>query len=155
VIRVPFSTQDEVAAAVDEVASHLARGAIIACPTETVYGLGCALHPAALATLARAKQRDFKPFLLLDNAPPALEGLRWSDAARILAEAFWPGPLTLVLPASPGSYPHEVSGAAGSVAVRSSAHAGVRALVAAVGAPITSTSANVPGEPPTRRVDSP
>jgi L-threonylcarbamoyladenylate synthase len=119
-----------------------------------VYGLGCALHSVALGRLAAAKKRDFKPFLLLDNDPPALEGLRWSAAARRLALAFWPGALTLVLPAEPGAYPSEVTGAEGSVAVRSSPHAGVRALAAALGGPITSTSANVPGEAPALAADA-
>jgi hypothetical protein len=86
-MTIPFRSVDEVAAGVAHVAERLADGAIFACPTETVYGLGCALHSVALGRRAAAKKRDFKPFLLLDNDPPALEGLRWSAAARRLALA--------------------------------------------------------------------
>lgn len=143
-----FATERERAAALPDVVAHLRTGGIIGYPTETVYGLGCALLPDALATLASAKRPGgHRPFLLLVPASWS-GGLEWTDEARRLAKAFWPGPLTIALTAPPGRFPGEVTSEDGTVAVRNSPHAGVDAIVRALGAPITSTSANVPGEAP-------
>ncbi len=147
----PFATEDEILRATDGVAGHLRGGGVIAYPTETVYGLGCALQPDALARLARLKQRSAdKPFLLLVEDAAAIHGVQWTVAARSLAEHFWPGPLTLALRAEPGAFPDEVVSADGTVAVRATSHPAPRALVRALRAPITSTSANARGKPPAR-----
>jgi L-threonylcarbamoyladenylate synthase len=73
-------------------------------------------------------------------------GLVFSPAASLLARAFWPGPLTLVLPGAEGRLPDLLRGSEGGIAVRHTSHAGIRALVSALGYPITSTSANRPGQ---------
>lgn len=147
-MRIPFRSTEEIRQATPAVTVHLADGGLIAYPTETVYGLGCALRAHALAALAGMKRRAAgKPFLLLIEAGDAITGVHWTPAARVLAERFWPGPLTLALRAEPGAFPPEVLSATGAVAIRASSHAAPHALVRALGEPITSTSANAPGEP--------
>ena len=143
-----YATAEERAAAAGAVGEHLAGGGIIAYPTETVYGLGCTLQEAGLEALARFK--GGRPFLLLIRTPEEAPGLRWTDDARRLADAFWPGPLTLALTAEPGAYPARVVGPDGGVAVRVSPHPAIPDLLAAAGGPVTSTSANEPGRPPAR-----
>lgn len=148
---IPFRTDSEIAAALPEVVAHLRGGGIIACPTETVYGFGCALQADAIMRLSALKQRtDSKPFLLLIAAPEQAAMLHWTDAGRALARAFWPGPLSIALQAPDGAFPPGVQGPDGAVAVRATSHAGIRALVGALGAPITSSSANAPGQAPAR-----
>lgn len=146
---VRFRTAVEVGAAAPRVARHLRAGGLVAYPTETVYGFGCALLPEALAALARLKSRaETKPFLLLIRSIEEAPDLEWTDAARTLAAAFWPGPLTLGLRGDPRRYPPGVIATDGTVAVRATPHAGVRALLAELRGPITSTSANRRGQPP-------
>ncbi len=147
---IPFRTPDEVARAIPEVVLHLVRQGLIAYPTETVYGLGSTTAPEAVLRLAELKGREpGKPFLLLvaDLAMLAAVGLRLTDAAARLAAAFWPGPLTLVLPGGEGQLPDVLRGPEGGIAVRWTSHAGTARLVAALGSPITSTSANRPKQP--------
>lgn len=140
--------------ALDEVRGHLERGGLLAYPTETVYGFGCALHPVALERLSTLKERGpDRPFLLLVPDRESVRDLRWTPAARELADAFWPGPLTLVLEDSAARYPDGVRGPTGGVAVRRTPHPAADAVVRRLGAPITSTSANRPGEPPARSAD--
>ncbi len=147
--RVPFATRAERERNAAQVAEHLRAGGLIAYPTETVYGFGCALRRDALAELARLKAREgAKPFLLLIRKPEDLEGVRWTQSARRLAAAFWPGPLTLALPAEAGAFPPGVLSPAGTVAARVSPHDAVRAILRALPRPITSTSANLPGGAP-------
>ncbi|MBM4187361.1 MAG: L-threonylcarbamoyladenylate synthase [Gemmatimonadetes bacterium] len=147
----PFRTNDEVTAAIPAVIGHLRAGGLIAYPTETVYGLGSLASDAGLDALARLKGRPpRKPFLLLLSGPEmaVANGLVFNPAARALAEAFWPGPLTLVLPGGEGRLPARLRGAEGGIAVRHTSHPGMARLVATLGAPVTSTSANQPGGPP-------
>lgn len=134
------------------VAEHLRSGGIIAYPTETVYGLGCALRTEALEALARFK--GIRPFLLLIGGPEDVPGLSWTGDARRLAEAFWPGPLTLALTAERDAYQPRVVGPDGGVAVRVSPHPAIPDLLDAAGGPVTSTSANEPGRPPARDGES-
>ena len=70
--------------------------------------------------------------------------------SRALAASFWPGPLTLALTAPEGRFPPQVVGSDGAVAVRVSPHPAVTDVLAAAGGPVTSTSANRPGQPPAR-----
>lgn len=150
---VPFRTDGEQAAAAPEVAGHLRRGGLITCPTETVYGFGCALRPRALEALRALKQRGpEKPFLLLVT-DTRIPGVRWTPAALDLAARFWPGPLTIVLQAEPGAFPAQVLGGNDTVAVRATSHPGLRRVLEALGEPMTSTSANVPGEAPATTLD--
>ncbi len=151
--RLPFVTPADVARAIPEVVAHLRAGGLIAYPTETVYGLGCLIRPDALAELATLKAREpSKPFLLLVRQPDEIAGLVWSPAARKLAAAFWPGALTLALPVQ-GELPARILSEEGTVAVRATPHEGVRALLAALAEPITSTSANSPGDAPAVSAD--
>jgi L-threonylcarbamoyladenylate synthase len=147
---IPFRTDADMAAAIPEVVLHLVRQGIIGYPTETVYGLGSLATAEAVVALSELKGRQpGKPFLLLvsDLAMLYRAGLRLTDTAARLAAAFWPGPLTLVLPGGEGVLPDVVRGPEGGVAARWTSHAGIARLIATLGSPITSTSANRPGQP--------
>jgi L-threonylcarbamoyladenylate synthase len=138
-------------------AELIQAGQLVAFPTETVYGLGAnALDPEAVARIFAAKGRpadnplivhvlDFAAAQPLWDATP-----RQLDVASKLAAAFWPGPLSLVLPASP-SVPDKVTAGLGSVAVRAPANPSARQLLAACQRPVAAPSANLSGRPsPTR-----
>jgi L-threonylcarbamoyladenylate synthase len=119
----------------------LTRGGVLLYPTETVYGFGC--DPAAEAACARIGELKGWPavrpmILLAANLEQAATVVELTPIARELADRFWPGPLTLVLPCRAG----------GTQAVRVSPHPTVQALVEAFGGPITSTSANRTAAPP-------
>lgn len=147
----PFRTESEITAAIPLACEHLHRGGLLAYPTETVYGLGSAPRAEDLARLARLKGRPArKPFLLLVSGQRMAEdyGLVFTPSAAVLAQAFWPGPLTLVLRGGEGRLPDELRGPEGGIAVRHTGHAGIRRLVGALGMALTSTSANRPGGPP-------
>lgn len=144
----PFRTEQERRVALPAVVAHLRADRLIAYPTETVYGLGGAAAPAAVAALQDLKGRDpTRPFLLLIRQPDQAPTMQWNDTARLLARHFWPGPLTIAVPAVAG-LPAGIVSEDGLVAVRSSPHEGVQAIVDAFGAPVTSTSANAPGAAP-------
>jgi L-threonylcarbamoyladenylate synthase len=148
---VPFRTADEVTAAIPQVAAHLAAGGLLGYPTETVYGLGSRAVQQDVAALATLKGRaSGKPFLLLisDRKMAEGQGLAFNASADALARAFWPGPLTLVLPGGSGRLPDLLRGPEGGIAVRWTSHTGIARLVAALAAPLTSTSANIPGSQP-------
>lgn len=141
----PQALRDALAPAVD----HLRSGGLLAYPTATVYGFGGDTSGPALGALARLKARDAeRPFLLLVPHDDAVPGLVWTREARALADAFWPGALTLVLADPGGVQPPGVRGAGGGVAIRRSPHPVVQALVEGLGTPLTSTSANARGAPP-------
>ncbi len=129
----------------------LRRDQAIVYPTETFYGLGArALAPAAVALVAALKGRDAaKPIALVvrDLAMLAAVVARVPPAAEALIERFWPGPLTLVLPAR-SDLPPALTGGDGWIGVRISSHPTAQALVAALGEPLTATSANPGGAPP-------
>ena len=132
-------------------------GLLLAFPTETLWGLGAsASDPDALTRLRAFKgDRGSKPFsvLIADLSSLSSEGFALSPAARALAEEFWPGPLTLVLPCD-APWARQVGGANGSVAVRCSPHpvafALARGCAAAGVGPLTATSLNRSGEAPAR-----
>ena len=125
---------------------------MLAYPTETYYGLAVdALDPQALARLSALKGRGAeKAFSLLVADRRMLSSLcaDISELAESLMRQHWPGPLTLALPARPGLPAKIVSD--GFVAVRMSPHPLAQALVAALGRPITATSANPAGASPPR-----
>jgi tRNA threonylcarbamoyl adenosine modification protein (Sua5/YciO/YrdC/YwlC family) len=148
-VVIPFRSAADRAREAPRVAAHLRAGGLIAYPTETVYGFGCALQPEALQRLAELKGRGpGEPFLLLIERPEEVPDLQWTESALRLAATFWPGPLTLALRTGEGHLPEWVRGRDGAVAVRSSPHPAVHAILAALGEPVTSTSANRTGEPP-------
>lgn len=130
------------------VVRHVLGGGLIAYPTETVYGFGGLAALRAVESLRRLKPGRERPFLLLVPSVAAVSQLAWTAEARALASAFWPGALTLVLADPSGSFPAGVRGKRGGVAVRVTSHALTRRLVQRLGRAITSTSANLPGEPP-------
>ncbi|HVU50814.1 MAG TPA: L-threonylcarbamoyladenylate synthase, partial [Polyangia bacterium] len=132
----------------------LRRGEIVAYPTETFYGLAVdASDELALARLRELKGRAEKAFSVLVVGPEMLAGLVEPppEKARALMERYWPGALTLALPARAGVPAALV--ADGCVAVRESPHPLARALVRAFGGPITATSANLAGAPPATTPD--
>ncbi|HET9151881.1 MAG TPA: L-threonylcarbamoyladenylate synthase [Gemmatimonadales bacterium] len=146
-----FRTEAEVREAAEPVRTHLDGGGLLAYPTETVYGLGSAPRGEPLIALAALKKRPpRKPFLLLVSGRLMAEawGLVFPPAARAMADAFWPGPLTLVLRGGEGRLPDMLRGPEGGIAVRFTSHAGMALLVKLLGFPVTSTSANRPGGPP-------
>ncbi len=131
------------------VAEHLREGGLVAYPTETLYGFGGLCTEGAVGRLYALKHREpEQPFIVLIRQEDDAPGLSWTRSARELASIFWPGALTLVLPDPDGTFPAGVRSSSGAVAVRVSPHPVVCRLLDAVGAPITSTSANAPGGPP-------
>jgi L-threonylcarbamoyladenylate synthase len=133
-------------------AAAIARGEVVAFPTETFYGLAVdALNETALAKLRGLKGRETeKAFSLLVSGREMLASLCSEIpplAERLMAQ-HWPGPLTLALPARPG-LPASIV-ADGCVAVRVSPHPLAQALVVVAGRPITATSANPAGAAPPR-----
>lgn len=128
------------------VARHLEEGGLVAMPTETVYGFGCALQAGAIQEVQRLKGRGpEKPFLVLVPGPETVSDLSWTPRARELALAFWPGALTLILRDPKEVFPPGVRSQDGSVALRVSSHSVARGVVETLGEPVVSTSANPPG----------
>lgn len=134
----------------EQACAVIRRGGVIAYPTETFFGLGCcALDGDAVASVFAAKRRapDMPlPVIAGDVDQLALVAAHVSDAARALAERFWPGPLSILFPAHP-AVPPVLTGGTGTVAVRVSPHPGARALALGSGAPLAATSANISGRP--------
>ena len=142
-------------ARVDAAAALLRRGGIVAYPTETFYGLGALARDAdAVRRLAHAKGRpDGKPLpLVAADVAMVEEVAELGPVGAALAARFWPGPLTLVLPAR-GGLPDEITGGTGTVGIRVPGSDIARALCRAAGGPLVSTSANVSGSPPAARVE--
>ena len=131
----------------------LRDGGIVAIPTDTVYGIAVSLDtPGGIERLFRVKQRppDKGIALLLDEVAQAVAIAVVTPAARALAEACWPGGLTLVLARRPGvDLPDELTGGVATVGLRVPNHPTPRALARAVG-PLPTTSANVSGLPEAR-----
>ena len=136
-------------AAVGAAARVLAEGGLVAFPTETVYGLGAdATNPAAVARIYQAKGRPaFNPLIAhVTDAGAARTLARFDQAAERLAEVFWPGPLTLVLPRRADCPVAELATAGlDTIAVRVPSHPVARAILAAVGRPLVAPSANRSG----------
>jgi len=137
------------AAAVAAAARCLAAGRLVAFPTETVYGLGAdATNPAAIAGVYRAKGRPaFNPLIAhVGDIEAARRIGRFDRAAAALAAAFWPGPLTLVLPKTAACAVAELATAGlETVAIRLPAHPVARAILQAFGRPVVAPSANLSG----------
>jgi L-threonylcarbamoyladenylate synthase len=136
-----------------EAVRALLGGGIVAYPTEAVYGLGCApLNPDAVLRLLALKRRSVDKGLILVAADfsqlePYLLPLDVALERQVVAS--WPGPVTWLLPVRP-EVPGWLRGSHDTLAVRVSAHPVVRALCAAYGGPIVSTSANPAGRRPAR-----
>ena len=136
-------------AAVAAAARVLADGGLVAFPTETVYGLGAdATNAAAIAHLYQAKGRPaFNPLIAhVSDLGAARKIGRFDAAALQLAEAFWPGPLTLVLPKSADCAVADLATAGlDTVAIRIPAHPVARDILRAFGRPVVAPSANLSG----------
>ena len=139
-----------IAADVARCAKLLADGGVAAIPTDTLYGLAASIRaPKAVGRVLAIKTR--RPGggvpVLVESAAQAAEIAEMSPDALRLAQAFWPGAVTLVLPARPG-VDRRLLGPNGTIGVRVPASDVVRDLVRLVGAPLTGTSANEHDEPP-------
>jgi len=133
----------------ERLGAHARAGGAFAYPTATVYGLGSTVAQDSVRRLTALKQRPpSKSFLVVSGRATTFEALDWHPQARRLAEAFWPGRLTLVLKDSAQVFGPVLRGSTGGVAVRHSAHPAVSVVEWAIGSALTSTSANPPGEPP-------
>ncbi|HEY1897684.1 MAG TPA: L-threonylcarbamoyladenylate synthase [Terracidiphilus sp.] len=141
-------------AALDRAAEILRSGGLVALPTETVYGLGAnALDPAAVARIFTAKQRpSWDPVIVHIAAPHSLISMPNAmldqivasipDSARRLIDAFWPGPLTLLLPRS-AAVPDAVTAGRPLVGIRMPAHPVALQLIRRAGIPVAAPSANM------------
>ena len=136
-------------AAVADAARCLQDGGLVAFPTETVYGLGAdASNAAAIARLYEAKGRPaFNPLIAhVGDLAAAQKIARFDVQAILLANAFWPGPLTLVLAKSPGCEVADLATAGlDTIAVRVPAHRIAREILRAFGGPVVAPSANLSG----------
>ncbi|ABG32910.1 threonylcarbamoyl-AMP synthase [Roseobacter denitrificans] len=139
-------TPDGIAQAAD----LLRTGALVAFPTETVYGLGAdARNGRAVATVFEAKGRpSFNPLIVhVHDATQARRFCHWSDSAEKLATAFWPGPVSLVLPLrEEHGLSSLVTAGLPTVALRVPAHPAARALLRAFDGPVAAPSANPSGK---------
>lgn len=137
------------AAAVARAAEWIGTGQPVAVPTETVYGLAADARDAeAVARIYAAKGRpDFNPLIVHVTDLAAAEALGVFGATeRALAEAFWPGPLTLVVPRAPDCPVASIATAGlDTIAIRVPGHRAMQALLVATGAPLAAPSANASG----------
>ncbi|GEO13128.1 L-threonylcarbamoyladenylate synthase [Microvirga aerophila] len=137
------------AAGVERATEILRSGGLVAFPTETVYGLGAdATNAEAVAGIYAAKERpSFNPLIAhVDSLDAALAQGEFDDTAMRLAKAFWPGPLTLVVPvAKTGTISDLARAGLDSVGLRVPAHLLAHALLAHVGRPVAAPSANRSG----------
>jgi L-threonylcarbamoyladenylate synthase len=135
---------------IEQAVAIVRDGGLIAFPTETYYGLGVdPFNETALQRLFTLKNRaKIKPVLVLvaDRLQVDLLASHVSATADRLMDAFWPGPLTLVLPAR-ASLSALLTGRTATVGVRLSSNSHATGLVRALGVPLTGTSANLAGEP--------
>jgi L-threonylcarbamoyladenylate synthase len=138
---------------IEDAIDALQAGELVVYPTETLYGV--AADPSSRSALKRLfaiKGRDAAKTVAMiaaDTRSAFSLAREVSPIARRLAECFWPGPLTLVLPAG-AQIASELVGSGGGVGVRVSSHPTARALAAGLERPITATSANRAGEPPAK-----
>jgi len=132
--------QAEAPGAVEEAAAALARGELVAFPTDTVYGLAAGHDDLQKLYVAKDRPKEKRIPVLLSDATNLEASAMVTPAARALAAAFWPGPLTLVL----------VAPRRGTIAFRVPDHPVARRLIAASGGGLPVTSANRSGQPDCR-----
>ncbi|MDR3425630.1 MAG: L-threonylcarbamoyladenylate synthase [Alphaproteobacteria bacterium] len=137
-------------ASISRAVALLRAGRLVAFPTETVYGLGAdATNGQAVAAIYAAKGRPtFNPLIIHVAETHALDNLiEWNDTARLFAAAFWPGPMTLILPRIADA-PVSLLASAGleTLAVRIPSHPAAQELLRAVALPIAAPSANASGK---------
>jgi L-threonylcarbamoyladenylate synthase len=138
-------------AALEEAAAIIRAGGIVAFPTDTLYGIAAdPFNAVAVQRVFDAKGRGAEralPLVAADVAQLEIQLGGLPELATRLAARFWPGPLTIVVPAPPAL--ESLTGGTGSVGVRVPAHPVARALCRAAGGLLTATSANRSGEPST------
>jgi L-threonylcarbamoyladenylate synthase len=146
---IPVSPTSPEPATIARAAALLGQGQVVSFPTETVYGLGAnALDPAAIKRIYEIKGRPaYNPLIVhvADAAAARRLVTAWPEAAEKLAQRWWPGPLTLVLPKS-REVPVEVTAGLGTVGLRVPAHPVALAVLKAAGVPVAAPSANRSGE---------
>ncbi|MGQ9922220.1 MAG: L-threonylcarbamoyladenylate synthase [Desulfobacca sp.] len=134
-----------------QAAQVLAAGGVVACPTETFYALAvdAGNEPALIRILALKGRPASKPLLVLVADREMLHQVAAAipPLAETLMARFWPGPLTLILPARP-DLPFPLTGGSGTIGVRQPGLALTRRLVGLFGRPLTGTSANLSGQRP-------
>jgi len=141
---------------VAEAGELVRKGGVIVYPTETFYGIGG--NPLVEAVVDRVfaiKGRDFRkplPLIAADRSAARRATGPWPFAAEYLADCFWPGPLSLLLPATE-SCPTALHAGTGQIALRLSSHPVAGALTEASGGLLMATSANLSGKPPCSRIE--
>ena len=142
-----FGTSEE---DIQQAAEIIREGGLVAFPTETVYGLGAdALNPEAVGKVYAAKGRPSdNPMIVHISSKDDLERLTFeiTEDVKKLADVFWPGPLTMVVPARP-VVPRVTTGGLDTVAVRMPSDVTAAALITSSGVPIAAPSANLSGKP--------
>lgn len=129
-----------------KIIAALNQGAVVAGSSDTVIGLLAPFTAHGYRALNQIKQRSKMPFLVLvKNSDQAMELAHMSQRVESLAKEFWPGPLTLILPATQLA-PNFAQSPTGGIALRMPRHAGLQAVLAQTG-PLFSTSANLSGKP--------
>jgi L-threonylcarbamoyladenylate synthase len=135
---------------IDRAVAKWRSGGLVVMPTETVYGLGAdACSGAAVAQIYALKNRpQFNPLIIhVATQDQAQRYAMFNDTARAVARAFWPGPLTLILPARPASGIDPLASAGlSSIAIRIPSHPVARALLMRFDGPIAAPSANISGQ---------
>jgi len=143
-----FDAEDP--AAIARIATIVRGGGVVVIPTDTVYGIAAALdHPAALARIFNSKNRPNDrtlPVLLGSFSALDIVSSETTPGIQRLMETFWPGPLTLVIPAKPG-LPRQITGPGNTVGVRVPADRAARAVIDLAGGALAVTSANRSGQP--------
>jgi L-threonylcarbamoyladenylate synthase len=143
--------------ALQEAAKWIRNGGLVALPTDTLYGLAADPYRAdAIARLFAVKGRSAErglPLIAADTEQVVRHIGPLSPTVEGLAQTFWPGPLTLLVDA-PAAFAPAVTGGTGRVGVRVPAHAVARAICRFADRPVTATSANRSGQPPTADPDA-
>lgn len=133
----------------DDACTALAQGKLVVFPTETFFALGCdAMNPDAVGSVFSIKKRSLSmplPVVIADRQELSRIAVYIPDAASSLMDVFWPGSLSIVLPARP-EVPELLTANAGRIAVRFSPHPAVLALCRASGKVLAASSANISGE---------
>lgn len=137
--------------AIEWAAERLAEGGVVALPTDTVYGIAASLsHPEAVKRLYEIKGRPaHNPIPVLVASPADVDHVAagLSHDVQLLLDRYWPGPLTIVVPARPGM-PREVTAGGDTVGIRMPNHPLAIEVIAKAGGAVACTSANRSGEPP-------
>lgn len=137
--------------ALEQAIAALQRGGVVAYPTDTVYGIGASIHyPGTLSRIFEIKGRKLDaslPLLLSSSGDLGKVSTGVDPLLLSLASRFWPGPLTVAVPAK-ASLPPQVIAADGTVGVRVPAHSVALTLAQRVGGVLATTSANPSGQPP-------